>query len=231
VEDVIHTLLLTGANNHDWRRSAPFCKDLLDRTGLFRVELTEDPPKALANRERLSNFQLFFLDYNGPDWPDDAKAHFLDAVRKGTGVTVLHAANNGFPGWVEYETLCALCWREGTGHGRFHRFDVKVLDHDHPVTRGLPDIKSHPDELYHRLVHMHDAPYHVLASAFSDPATGGSGQDEPMLVVKTYGLGRVFHNILGHVWQGGDMSALEDAQFQKVLLRGCQWAATGDVTL
>ena len=51
-----------------------------------------------------------------------------------------------------------------------------------------------------------------------------------MLVVKTYGEGRVFHNIMGHVWTGGDMSALEDPQFQNVLIRGCEWAATGEVS-
>ena len=45
--------------------------------------------------------------------------------------------------------------------------------------RELPDLVDHPDELYHRLVHMHDAPYRLLATAFSDPETGGTGAHEP----------------------------------------------------
>lgn len=226
---MIPTLILSGANNHDWRRSTPYFKQVLEASGRFRVDITENPSETLADAAIVAQYRLLFLDYNGPDWCEAAKTNFLSAVRNGTGVTLLHAANNAFVGWVEYEKLCALCWREGTGHGRFHPFDVKILDRNHPVTRGVPDLKAHPDELYHRLVPMHNAPYYVLATAYSDPATGGSGRDEPMLVVKTYGKGRVFHNILGHVWEGGDMSALEDPQFVNILLRGCEWAATGNV--
>ena len=227
---MIETMLLTGANNHDWKRSAPFFKKLLEDTGHFRVDLTEDPSGSLGDRSALGRYGLFFLDYNGESWSDDARTNFIEAVREGIGVTILHASDNAFPGWVAYEEMCGVCWREGSAHGRFHEFDVKIIDPDHPVTRDLPNLKDHPDELYHNLHPQHGAPYHILATAYSDPATGGSGKDEPMVVVKTFGQGRIFHDILGHVWEGGDMSALEDPQFQNLLIRGCEWAATGEVT-
>ena len=38
----VETLLPTGRNNHDWTRSAPFCRDLLERSGRFAVTLFED---------------------------------------------------------------------------------------------------------------------------------------------------------------------------------------------
>ena len=226
---MIQTLLVTGANNHEWTRSAPFCKELLEKSGRFAVDLTEDPAAALADRDALSKYQLLFLDYNGPEWGEPAQQNFLDAVHAGTGVCVLHAADNAFPGWVEYEKMVGLLWREGTGHGQFHPFDVKVVDHDHPITRGMPDTTGHWDELYHKLVHMHDVPLHVLATAYSSPDKGGTGNDEPVLIVTSYGQGRVYHNALGHVWKGGGMEAFEDPWFQQSLLRGCQWAATGEV--
>ncbi len=229
---MIKTLLLTGQNNHDWKRSSPFCKNLLEKSGKFQVDMTEDPSAALADREKLSKYQLIFLDYNGPAWSEPAKANFVDAVRNGTGVCIVHAANNAFSGWKEYEEICALLWREGTGHGRYHKFDIKVTDPGHPITKGLPPVlKDHPDELYHRLVHMHNTPHHVIATAYSAPETGGTGNDEPMLVVKTYGKGRIFHDILGHVWEGGGMDTFESPHFQLTLLRGCEWAATGAVTI
>jgi len=228
----IKTLLLTGANNHDWKRSAPYCRDLMHGTGKFDVRLTEDPSSALADNRTASDFDLFFVDYNGPEWDDQAKANFVAAVRAGTGVCILHAADNAFDGWVEYEEMCALLWREGTSHGKYHKFDVKVTDPDHPITRGLgPVVKDHPDELYHALVHMHKAPYDTLATAYSSPESGGTGKDEPVLIVRTYGEGRVFHCILGHVWEGGGMDTFENPDFQSLLLRGCEWAATGDVTI
>jgi len=231
----IKTLLLAGANNHDWTRSSPFCKQLLDDSGLFDVTLTEDPSAALEDAETLATYDLIFSDYNGPAWSETAKANFVEAVESGTGLVILHAADNAFPGWVEYETMVALLWREGTGHGQYHEFEVKRVDKDHPITRGLDDFRLW-DELYHRLVHMHDAPYHVLATAYSDPETGGTGEDEPMMVVQQYGQGRIYHHVLGHVWKGDpeankgcSMMTFENEGFQKSLLRGCEWAATGDV--
>jgi len=226
----IKTLLLTGANNHDWTLSAPFCKNLLDGSGLFQVTLTEDPSDALEDARALKEFDLLFLDYNGPEWSDAAKANFAAAVRGGTGLVVLHAADNAFDGWVEFEKMVGLLWREGTGHGKFHEFPVTIADHDHPITRGLSDYRT-TDELYHKLVHMHDVEYHVLATAHSSEESGGTGREEPIHVITHYGRARVFHQVLGHVWPGNpDMIAFENEGFQKTTLRGSQWAATGEVT-
>ena len=227
---IIQTLVVTGENNHDWTRSAPFCRNLMQSTGRFNVDLTEHPSGTLADRVALSKYQLLFVDYYGPDWAQEAKTNFIDAVRNGTGVCILHAANNGFSGWREYEELCVLMWREGSNHGSYHRFDVTFIDPEHPITKGLgPVMKDHPDELYGNLAHMHNSPHHVLATAYSSPESGGTGKDEPVLIVKTYGEGRMFHCILGHVWKGGPMDTFDNPDFQRVLLRGCEWAATGGV--
>jgi len=226
----IKTLLVTGANNHDWTRSAPFCRDLLEKSGTFSVTLTEDPSAVLEDAEGLKGYDLIFSDYNGPDWSEAAKANFETAIRNGTGLFILHAADNAFRGWVEYEKMVALLWRKGTGHGRFHQFKVAIVNHDHPITKGISDFPQW-DELYHKLVHMHDVPYNVLATAYSDPETGGTGRHEPMMVTTQYGQGRVYHHVLGHIWKGQEeMQAFECGEFQKTLIRGCEWAATGKVS-
>jgi type 1 glutamine amidotransferase len=210
---------------------------LLEQSGRFQVDVSENPAVALADRERVAGYDLFFLDYNGPRWGEPADGVFVDAVRRGAGVVVLHAADNAFPGFTEYEKMVALMWREGTGHGAFHEFEVAVKP-GHPITDGLPNFRTW-DELYHRLVHMHDTPYEVLATAYSDPATGGTGNDEPMMVITRYGEGRIYHHVLGHVWEGEpqgptsgtSMVAFQHPLFQRTLLRGAEWAATGVVTL
>ena len=232
----INTLLLTGENNHDWRRSAPYIKRLLEDSGAFSVTISENPSETLADAAALRQYQLFFLDYNGPDWSEHAKVNFETAVRGGTGLVALHAANNGFKGWVECEKMLGLMWREGAGHGEFHEFEVKIIDRNHPITQGIADFKTW-DELYHKLTPMHGQQLHVLATAYSDPKKGGSGRDEPMMLVNQYGKGRVFHQILGHVWpgdptggyKGASMIALENEGFTSTLVRGCAWAATGKI--
>lgn len=193
-------LIVTGANNHDWEWTAPRLRGILEESGKFSADLTERPARDLADRERLRRYRAFVLDYNGPRWGPEAERAFLQSVREGAGVTVVHAANNAFTDWPEYGRIVALQWIPGTtGHGDFHRFDVRALDSEHPITRDWPGMRAHPDELYHRLVPAAGVEYRVIAGAFSAPETRGSGRDEPMALVLQYGAGRVFHTPLGHI--------------------------------
>jgi type 1 glutamine amidotransferase len=227
----IKTLLLSGANNHDWTMSSPFIRNLLEQTGRFEVTVTENPSAMLEDAKALAGCSLIFMDYNGPEWSAKAKAHFEAAVAGGAGLVVMHAADNAFTGWVEFEKMVGQLWRQGTSHGRFHEFPVTFVDRDHPITQGLADYRT-TDELYHNLVHMHNVKCHVLATAFSSTESGGTGKQEPVHVVMQYGGGRVFHQVLGHVWPGNpNMVAFENEGFKRVTLRACEWAAAGKVTL
>ena len=160
-------LVVSGANNHDWEWTTPSLVSILEESGRFAVEVSYDPSRELATNEQLHELDAIVLDYNGPRWGEAAEQNFLNAVRCGVGVVVVHAANNAFPGWREYEELVGLLWREGTGHGRFHAFDVEISDRDHPVTHTLPTLIAHPDELYHRLVNPHAVDNRVLGWALS----------------------------------------------------------------
>ena len=229
----IRTLFLSGANNHDWRLSTPYCWLLLGRTGRFSTTVTTDPSATLENAGGLKEYDLFFMDYNGPAWSAAAQRNFEAAVSGGTGLVILHAADNAFVGWTEFEKMVGLLWRDGTGHGRFHEFPVTITDKSHPITRSLGDFKT-TDELYHRLVHLHGVKCQTLATAYSSAESGGTGGAEPAMVATQYGRGRVFHMVLGHIWPGDgppNMIAFENQGFQQGLIRGCEWAATGDATI
>lgn len=232
----IQTLLVSGANNHDWQWTSPAIGAVLAESGRFAVTITYKPKQDLpsvAEQHAAGKLDLIVLDYNGPRWGETAEAAFLQAVRAGCGVTVIHAADNAFPGWNEYEIMVGLLWRKGTGHGRYHPFDVVVVDHNHPITHGMSDLRMHPDELYHRLKHKAGAQYQVLMSAFSDPKTGGTNRHEPMVTASTFGKGRVFHTPLGHVWKNNVPShaTWHDPQLRMLVARGSEWAASGAVTL
>ena len=60
----IKTLILSGANNHDWRATTPRLREILDRSGRFDVRVTEEP--AALTAAILASYQLIVLDYNGP---------------------------------------------------------------------------------------------------------------------------------------------------------------------
>jgi type 1 glutamine amidotransferase len=80
------------------------------------------------------------------------------------------------------------------------------------------------DELYQNSVMLPGSV--VLATAFSDKKIDDKNSDkhEPVVWVAEYGKGRVCENVLGH-----DVKAMKDLGFQTLLIRGVEWAATGDV--
>jgi type 1 glutamine amidotransferase len=245
----IRALLLTGQNNHHWRYTSRFHAETLEATGRFEVSIADDPAKALTDAKGLDDVQLFIVDYNGQRWGREAEANFVAAVERGAGVVLIHAANNAFlgergigegsgvkgdPGWVEYQKMCGPMWVNGTtGHGRFHRFAVRMVHPTHPVVSGLPDMTNHPDELYHQLVNVQNVKYDLLATALSTGESGGTGLDEPMAMALQVGQGRIFHTPLGHVWAGAhdQKYSIADPQFKVLLARGAEWAATGRVTI
>jgi type 1 glutamine amidotransferase len=209
----------------------------------------------LANfRPPFENADLIVLNYsdfgNDGAWPQSTQEAFADAVRGGTGVVAFHAAASAFPFWPEYNEIIGLGgwggrdersgpyvrFRDGERvedrtagkaghHGEQREFAVEAREPAHPVLSGLPRVWMHAkDELYDSM-RGPARNLEVLATAWADPAKGGSGEHEPVLFTVRYGRGRVFHTLLGH-----GTEAMQCAGFQTTLQRGAEWAATGRVT-
>ena len=66
----------------------------------------------------------------------------------------------------------------------------------------------------------------ILATAFAATDKRGTGVHEPMIWWIPYGKGKVFTTVMGHA----DYS-MTCVGFQSVVARGCEWVATGEVTL
>jgi len=218
----IRVLILTGQNNHNWRATTPYLRQILEQTGRFRVEVTENP--AEYGPEEFAPYHVLLDNYNGPRWGERTEKALLDFVRGGKGFVVIHAANNAFPDWPEYDRLIGGAWRRGAGHGRRHRYKVTIRDLQHPITRNMPNFLHAVDELYHRLTMQPNL--HLLASAYSAKETRGTGREEPIAWVVYYGKGRVFHTVLGH-----DLTAMRGLGFVALVQRGTEWAATGEVSI
>lgn len=258
VPPVIKTLIITGQNNHNWKVSSPILEQILDDSALFDAEIATSPPRGGNMAEFSVDFsgcQLVVLDYNGDEWAEPMKKDFLDFVRSGGGLVVYHAADNAFPKWKEFNQIIGLggwgnrdeksgpyvFWQRGNVvrdespgvggyHGDQHAFMVVNRDVSHPITEGLPEKWKHArDELY-SLLRGPGENMHILATAYSDPATRGTGRDEPVLFTITYGKGRIFHTVLGHATGDGQSPAMQCVGFIVTFLRGAEWAATGKVT-
>jgi sialate O-acetylesterase len=229
----VKLLIITGDQGHDWPRTTEVLKEFLSKDGRIDVAVTKTPAKDLTD-ENLAKHDVLLLNYKdtgkgAPEtvWSDANKKAFLDAVKGGKGLVVYHFASSAFTkptNWTEFEEAIGGGWRTQGFHGPRHVFTVKTAKADHPIAKGLPPQFEHAiDELYQNSLMVPGN--EVLATAYSDPKKPkGTGKDEPVIWVNTYGKGRVYVNALGH-----DPEAMADPQFREWMRRGVLWAATGKV--
>src|SRR3954453_22189409 len=243
----------SGGTYHDWRATTPVMKKQLEQTGLFQVDVVTAPASGgdFSNfHPDFKKYQVVVSNLDSPDWPADLMASFEQFVKNGGGLVVVHAADNAFPEWPAYNEMIGIGgWRGRTekagpmwyfsdgklvsdpspghagSHGARRPFQVTARETEHPILKGLPPAWMHaPDELYATL-RGPGKNMTVLATAHSDPHNAGTGHDEPILMVLSYGKGKVFHTALGH-----DATALSCVGFITTFQRGAEWAATGKVT-
>ena len=254
--DKLRLLIIDGQNNHNWKGTTPILQEFLTRSGRFEVSVATTPPSKSTTetwnsfRPKFGDFQVILSNYTGELWPESVRQDLEKFVGDGGGLVIVHAANNAFPEWSEFNKMIGLGWRgadfgdrvttndagevirtekgkgPGAGHGPQHDFTIRLRDSAHPVVKGMPAEWLHAkDELYHGQ-RGPAANMHMIATAFSDSTKGGTGAHEPMIWWIPYGKGKVFTTVMGHAEY-----SMKCVGFQSVVARGSEWSATGQVTL
>ena len=276
----LKALIVDGQNNHAvWPKGTVMMKQYLEDTGLFEVEVKRT--KFISNFKREEtwlplagagesegtdkpqpdpDFAPDFAKYDvvvsnfgfgAADWPAETKSKFEAYMKDGGGLVVVHAADNSWGNWVEFNKMIGLGgWGGRTeksgpyvyygadgkiirddskgkcgSHGPQQEFLITMRDKEHPITKGVPDFWMHAKDECYSFLRGPAENMTILATAADTPALKEAGRNEPMLMTIDYGKGRVFHTTLGH-----DTEALECAGFIVTLQRGTEWAATGKVT-
>jgi uncharacterized protein len=279
--DRLKCLIIDGQNNHGaWPKTTMMMKSYLEDSGRFTVdiartqytwkggdllkqyplsdgktyqELSEpksDPtfkPDFAAYDVVLSNF-----GWKAAPWPAETRTALEEYVSGGGGLVVVHAADNSFGDWDEFNKMIGLGGWDGRNeksgpyvyydkagnvvrdksaggggaHGPQHPYQIVIREPDHPITKGLPRAWMHAkDELYQQLRGPANN-MSILATAYADPKYQGTDRHEPMLITIDYGKGRIFHTPMGH-----DDQSMACVGFMTTLVRGAEWAATEKVTL
>ena len=128
---------------------------------------------------------------------------------------------------------------------------VNCVDFDHPIMKGLskhfmivgddflPVITWHPEAKVHVLATFFDAakdydvpgfpPSYMPCEAIPDGDLNKMKEintEQPVAWTNEYGQGRAFTITLGH-----DIDTMHRIDFLVMFIRGCEWAATGAVTI
>ena len=136
----------------------------------------------------------------------------MNHIAGGKGYVTFHSGADSFRGDPDYRVLVGGHF---IGHPRYRTYQVSVTEAKSAITKGIEEFMI-TDEQY---ILDYDPRVNVLANALH------KGKTMPVLWTKSWGKGRVFYSALGH-----DPKACKQEMFQKLLLRGAQWAAGRKVT-
>ncbi|MGJ8656098.1 MAG: ThuA domain-containing protein [Akkermansiaceae bacterium] len=249
----LKVLIIDGQNNHDWVSTTPVLVDVLNSSGVFEATVSTSPPKKSKKgawakwNPKFSDYDAVLSNYNGEMWPEEVQKNFVKYVKDGGGFIVVHAADNAFGKWKEYNQMIGIggwggrvlgrdgVWvhaedgkevrdtvseGKGGGHGARYEFHIDHIQEGHPITKGLPSKWLHTrDELYCKMCGPAEN-MEVQATARSKKTK----RNEPMVLTVKFGKGRVFHTTLGH-----DTQSMLCRGFYELVQRGTEWAITGEV--
>lgn len=243
---------------HQGRLITARLRELLEATGRFNVVYTEELRNITP--AYLEPYDALFIDYDGKNFPterarrfgEQTEAAIYDFVAKGKGIIFYHSTIWVDGDWPDewrkllgaYCSLDANCRRNPQDDHY-----VEVMDPDDPITKDIAKKWMNVfDDVFSPLIIHPEANIHVLCSCYDDVEDyripgwppkhhpvdipdgklenmPGVNQYTPVIWKNTYGKGRVFVTAIGH-WE-----ALDRFNFIAMLVRGVEWAASGEVTL
>jgi type 1 glutamine amidotransferase len=221
----INLLILSGSNNHEWENTTPFLEKMYSQSGLFEIKVIDNP--SALNPDELAYYDVIVSNWNSwPEndlrWSADLEKALLAFVENGGGFVTFHASSSAFYKWPEFKSISTAAWIDSTWHGEKSATQVLIQDIKHPVTKGLEGFYIE-DELW--INAEKNGSFKVIGSAANKDILQKGLENQPAIFVKESGKGRIFHTILGH-----DVRTMRNIGFQTLMLRGTEWAASGNVT-
>jgi uncharacterized protein len=182
----------------------------------FEVEISTSLDSYL-DAEKMKSLDLVVQVFTMSQITPQQEKGLLDAIKNGAGMAGWHGGMaDSFRSNTEYEFMVGGAW--AAHPGGVIDYEVNVINHDDPITKGLADFKMHSEQ-YYMLV---DPFTEVLATTtFSGSyAPWIKGAVMPVVWKKMYGKGRIFYTSLGHV--SADFNV---PQAREIVKRGLLWAA------
>jgi len=210
-------LVLIGDHYHPPAYIPPSLQPVFQKIGMparFIYDVTQ------LNARNLKGMRLLVILRDGMNWPesDDDRVFWMTAeqekaiaefVGNGGGFLSLHNST-ALKGDDKPSPYLDVLGSTYNGHGPGdEEFDVRVVNPDHPVTRGVKDYFA-IDERHTPIIHADDIT--LLLEAVSGDETSVNGY------VRNYGKGRVCHLASGH-----NLEVLTNPEMQKLMTNAALW--------
>lgn len=224
--------------------------------------ISEEPLKTVHIDIDFDQYDLIVSNFGfqAGECPENVRRDFEKYMNQGGGLVVVHAANNAWGEWPEFNKMIGLgAWggRDSSSgpyayyndnnevqidstdgfagsHGVQHEFLIKTREPEHPIMTGLPENWLHAkDEMYDRM----RGPFEnatILATAYADPEKNKQTW-EPVLDGSGWNVPILMAIDYGqgrifHTTLGHFDYSMECVGFMATFQRGAEWAATGEVT-
>jgi len=204
-----------GWDGHEPKPCADIIAPVL-REEDFEVEVS-DTLDSYLDAEKMASLSLVVPIWTmGEISPEQANG-LLDAVRGGVGIAGWHGGmGDAFRMHTEYQFMVGGQW---VAHpGGIVDYEVNIINHEDPITRGLSDFRMHSEQYY---LHVDPSNEVLATTTFSgEHSPWIAGCVMPAVWKRRYGEGRVFYTSLGHVAKD-----FEVPEVLKIVRRGARWAS------
>ncbi|MEO7600213.1 MAG: PVC-type heme-binding CxxCH protein [Opitutus sp.] len=212
-------LLISGGSSHKFAEFFGGTDSATLHAAGFSVHYTEDRDQAAVE---LADADVAVISVNRQFFDTPAYREALLAfAAAGKGIVMLHPGTwYGFAQWPELNAQ--IVGGGSRGHDKLGPYQVKAVQPEHPILRGVPATFDVVDELYYinaepEKIPTGTAPITVLAE--SSPSLK-YGKPHPVVWVTQHPDARVVGLTLGHDERVHDLDA-----FKQLLTNAVRWAA------
>lgn len=263
--DIDRTAFTWQGPHHDKIEGVEDIKELLVMYPLQNGQKTTPVDKSKPDPDYSPDFSKYDVVINNfgwlaSSWSETTKKNFEEYMSNGGGLVIVHAADNSWGDWPEYNKMIGIGgWggrnaESGTyahldnegqlvldkpvggcgSHGPQYEYTIETRESDHPIMKGLPASWLHTkDELYEQLCGPAEN-MTILATAYADEEKNAPPWNKN---VKGTGMNEpVLFTIdygkgrVFHTILGHMGYSMECVGFMTTFQRGSEWAATGKVT-
>jgi type 1 glutamine amidotransferase len=207
-----------GWDGHQPRQVADIFQRTLIEEG-FAVEVS-DTLDAFLDAEKLNSLNLIVPIWTMGKITEEQFQPVNKAVQSGVGLAGCHGGMcDAFRENPEWQFMTGGQWVAHPGNDGV-RYQVRITDHSHPITRGIDDFEVSSEQYY-----MHVDPAVKVLAVTPMPVADGPHVPNgpvrmPVVWTKFWGRGRVFYNSLGH-----QANVVQSEPCLTLMRRGFQWAA------